>query len=169
VISTRILGEQTVLTPLLKQISELNLVEENPSLILLGATDAMTAARQLEQLPEDQRRRTIVVGLDDDLQSTPRAGTLGDLLERHQLLGAIPMATEAPIRRFLGPKGDHARLVQATYLRAESSRNYAGWIGLPPVDAGTFVSMLITALELDQKWFADGPELPFRDDAGTPS
>jgi hypothetical protein len=121
---------------------------EQPDLWIIGANTVAEAAHLLEQVPECDRDKALIVGLPGtlDVRELPRSGTLAGLVERHRPLGilAVSEAWNPDLAGFIGPKG-LAEMMGAGFLKQHASSHYASWLRCDGTDAGDFVLKLVRA------------------------
>ena len=146
-----IIGSRELVAPLIDQLSELGATEaaSTGSLLLIGVDNQFDAEKLLEGLTVEQRRRSVLVGISGSLemQIFPRPGSFADLLDRSEVLGAMPSSLAATWDSFgFSGRKDLARPMGVAWLKRFQSKHYAGWVHLSEYpNAGAFLLRLIDA------------------------
>jgi hypothetical protein len=107
--------------------------DRSPELILVGASSLDEAVTFLGDIRPDDRRKVIVIGLDEDLEFDfrPSPGSFGAVLEDFGILGSMPphLTTDWQDFGFVGRR-EVADKLKLWYGGPRHTRNYAIWAGL---------------------------------------
>lgn len=122
-------------------------------LCLVGADTVADARELLSTLPEWQRSRAVLVGVEGEVfqlgKPAPGPGTIGELLDTFELAGYLPAACVTAWRPLLSGfagRKDLMRKVGTTCFKASQSARHCDWVHSPGRDVFDFLAALAGAL-----------------------